>query len=510
MLTAHSRLALSLSIALCSSAGVARADHPTSHAPAKAQPVAAQGAVQEGSPAHDPLYRARKGLERYDLEGDATFDELKALAAVAARDPEPARALEARFLRAAAASDLLVIAAKLDRPKLRDSLATALGYEPAALVASVKAELQAAAIAHYKAPAESSIAMIEHVESNASAPLLGVLRDFNAVEAAARAAQASDPGGALAALSDDPCKKRDGNKVADQCALGGFDPSSRRSLAALSNAAGSNTNLQSAALKGDPLAYALATVSAERAASLDRVSVCVLPDLEAAASSGVKTALPKSLRRMPGQNTLVVRITASEARSMVAPCLGLQGDGAAKPEQLDLAWSALALPTNYRSFIQPIAGLSDALIRKVDGAALTRIVVMPDANVQAHVLARSLVALPGVGGGASISLLTRESNGDIHASPIEIAREESGTAAVHVRVRLGGYSLYLGDQFEDIPRVKTERGFQFDRSALEQRLSSAKPGAARISFMPDVASHEVLAALTSAAERAERVQIMIP
>jgi hypothetical protein len=510
MLTAHSRLVLSLSIVLCSSAGIARADKPTSRARAKAQPAAAQVEAETAPPTNDPLYRARKSLERYDLEGDATFAELKALAAVATSDAEPARALEARFLRAAAAADLLVVASKLDRPKLRESLASALGYHPAALVASVKAELQAAAIAHYKAPAQNALAMIEHVESSASAPMIGVLHDFIAVETAARAAVTSDPNGALATLSDDPCKKRDGNKVADQCALSSFDASSRRSLATLSNAAGSNASLQSAALKGDPLAYALADLSAERASTLERVSVCVLPDLDRTARSEAKTTLPKTLRRMPGESTLTVRITASEVRSVVAPCFGLSSDGAARPEVVELVWSTLALPVNYRSFIQPIAGLSESLTAEIDGAALTRIVVLPDANVQAHVLARALVALPAVDRGASVSLLTRKANGDIHASPIEIARTETGTAAVHVRVRLGGYSLYLGDHFEDIPRVKTERGFQFDRSALEQRLSSAQPGAARISFMPDVASHEVLAALSSAAERAERVQIMIP
>jgi hypothetical protein len=518
MLTAHSRLVLSLSIVLCSSAGVARAEKPTSHSRAKALPAAAQAEAEPTPPTNDPLYRARKSLERYDLEGDATFAELKALAAVATSDTEPARALEARFLRAAAAADLLVVATKLDRPMLRDSLASALGYAPTTLVASVKAELQAAAIAHYKAPAQNALAMIEHIESNASAPMIGVLRDFIAVETAARAAVTSDPNGALATLSDDPCKKRDGAKVADQCALSSFDASSRRSLAALSNAAGSNASLQSAALKGDPLAHALANLSAERASTLERVSVCVLPDLDQTARSEAttqanaqaKTTLPKTLRSMPGKSTLTVRITASEARSIVAPCLGLSSDGAAKPEELELAWSTLALPETYRPYIQPIAGLSESLAAEIDGAALTRIVVMPDANVQAHVLARALIALPAVDGGASVSLLTRKANGDIHASPIEIARTEIGTAAVHVRVRLGGYSLYLGDHFEDIPRVKTERGFQFDRSALEQRLSSAQPGAARISFMPDVASHEVLAALSSAAERAGRVQIMIP
>lgn len=503
MLTARSRLVLSLSIVLCSSAGAARAETPTS----KTEPAALPASSQPATP--DALQEARKSLEHYDLDGTATFDELKALGQLAATDAEPARQLEARYLRAGAAADLIVISAKLDRPELRGSLASALGYEPDKLVASVRAELEAAASGHYAAPARHALAMIDHVMNGAAFnPPQSVLRDFNMIESAAKAAQGGSPNAGLAALADDPCAKRDGSKVAAQCALASFDGSSRRSLAALTNASGANTSLQKAAREGDPLADALSARATQYASSLEGVSVCALPELST--EQAAPFALPASLRRVEGSSTLTVRITPAEIRSMIAPCLGLRADRTSKPDEVALSWSKLILPTTYRPYIAPLAGLNEMLTAQLEGTGLTRLVVMTDDSVQAHVLARALVSLPEHSDTADVSLLTRNVKGELQARPIEIARSDASSPNLRVRVRLGGYSLYVGSQFEDIPRVKTDTGFAFDRAALAQRLAAQHGGPVQISFMPEVTSQEVMAALSTTPESSQRVQLMIP
>jgi hypothetical protein len=499
MLTAQSRIALCFSIVLCSSAGVARAETPT---PA-AQPEAAPTALP------DPLQEARKGLESYDLDGSATFALLQALGQVGATDPEPARSLEARYLRAGAAADLIVISAKLDRPQLQVALATALGYEPSQLATNVRAELEAAALGPYEAPARHGLQMLDHVVSQKPfVSTLSVLRDFSWVESTAAAAKSADPNGALAALADDPCAKRDGSKLAAHCSLAGFDTVSRRSLAALTNAAGADASLQKAAREGDPLAAALAELSAQYTTALASVSVCALPELSAEVKAPV--ALPASLRRTEGSSTLTVRITPTEVRSLLTPCLGLRSDSASKPDEVVMTWSTLVLPTTHRPYIAPITGLTEMLTAEIDGSALTRLVVMADDSVQAHVLARALVSLPERSAGADVSLLTRNAKGELQARPIEIARSDASSPNLRVRVRLGGYSLYVGSHFEDIPRVKTESGFSFDRAALAQRLAAQQGSPVQISFMPEVTSQEVLAALSSTAGGSQRVQLMIP
>jgi hypothetical protein len=504
MLTAQSRLVLSLSIVLCSSAGAARAETPTSKTEAKAPVVAEQ---QSQKP--DLLQRAREGLERYDLEGNSTFALLQTLGQLASRDPEPARALEARYLRAGAAADLIVISAKLDRPALLDSLAAALGYEPSKLIPSVRAELEAAAFGHYEAPARHALAMIQHVVSRTPFSVAqSVLRDFIAVEAAAKAAKSGDPNGSLAALADDSCSKRDGSKLAVHCALASFDSSSRRSLAALTNASSADDSLQKAAREGDPLAHALSALSTQYAGGLDKVAVCALPELSAEASAPF--ALPASLRRVEGSSTLTVRITPSEVRSMLAPCLGLRSERNAKPDEVALSWSKLILPTTYRPYVAPITGLNEMLTAQIEGTGLTRLVVLADDSVQAHVLARALVSLPAGSDVADVSLLTRNPKGELQARPIEIARSDASEPNLRVRVRLGGYSLYVGSHFEDIPRVKTDSGFTFDRAGLAQRLAAQQGSPVQISFMPEVTSQEIMAALSSTASTSQRVQVMIP
>jgi hypothetical protein len=502
MLTARSRLVLSLSIVLCSSAGAARAETPTS------KPAPPPVVAEQQPEAPDPLQEARKGLERYDLEGNTTFALLQKLGQLAKSETEPGRALEARYLRAGAAADLIVLAAKLERPALLESLATALGCEPSKLVATVRAELEAATFGHYEAPARHALAMIDHVVNKAPfAAVQSVLRDFSTVEAAAKAARSSDPNAALAALADDPCAKRDGSKIAAQCTLVSFDASSRRSLAALTNASGADRNLQKAAREGDPLAHALAPLATQHASVLDNVSVCALPELSA--EGGTPFALPASLRRVPGSSTLTVRITQSEVRAMLAPCLGLRSERSGKPDEVALTWSKLLLPATYRPYVAPITGLNEMLTSQIDGTGLTRLVVLADDSVQAHVLARALVSLPARSDTADVSLLTRNAKGELQARPIEIARGDASSPNLRVRVRLGGYSLYVGSHFEDIPRVKTDNGFSFDRAALAQRLAAQQGSQVQISFMSEVTSQEVMAAL-STTNTSRPVQLMIP
>ena len=78
-----------------------------------------------------------------------------------------------------------------------------------------------------------------------------------------------------------------------------------------------------------------------------------------------------------------------------------------------------------------------------------------------------------------------------------------------LRVRLGGYSLDVGHGVTDIPRIRDESGLHFDVTALRARAAARTPRSAAGSFMPDVATEQVLLALLQIAPSKSPIDLVI-
>jgi hypothetical protein len=294
-----------------------------------------------------------------------------------------------------------------------------------------------------------------------------------------------------------------------------LDAQSRRALQALQNGRLAHLRLTEAARSGDPLAHALRSQADAQAAALVRAMVCPLPDMAASAAPVAAPSAALSFEPHAERASLVLSVGASELRYARVACLGLgreSVDPGAGPGSLDamraplVTWSALSLPSSYRPYVHSMLEVRAALSTLMNEAEPVRVLVVTEPSVPAHVLARVLLSMPG-GDAAKLAL------GSVSSATyaVELARSEDEAAAVRVRVRLGGYSLHVGKQFEDIPRIKTDSGFSFDHETLKQRLAQADARVTQVSFMSDVGSEDLLAALGSVAGvGSERVRLMIP
>jgi hypothetical protein len=85
----------------------------------------------------------------------------------------------------------------------------------------------------------------------------------------------------------------------------------------------------------------------------------------------------------------------------------------------------------------------------------------------------------------------------------------SDSVDLKLRVRLGGYSLDVGHGVTDIPRIRDESGLRFDLTALRARAMARAPRSAAVSFMPDVATEQVLLALLQIAPSKSPIDLVI-
>jgi hypothetical protein len=219
----------------------------------------ARGDTLAPSTHSDALVRARAELSRYDLERGTTVRALERLGASIASEPDQARVLEARFLRAAVSADLIVLAHKLRRPELLAALARGLGVEPAGAIESVRAELRAVAAGHYAQVAHRALCMLDRLDpsmqgATSATELTGALGELELLERTGAAATHADAARTLAALASDPCAETSGAECS--ASMRTLDAQSRRALQALQNGRLAHLRLTEAARSGDPLAHA--------------------------------------------------------------------------------------------------------------------------------------------------------------------------------------------------------------------------------------------------------------
>jgi hypothetical protein len=288
-------------------------------------------------------------------------------------------------------------------------------------------------------------------------------------------------------------------------------PRARRAAAALDEAGELVHRLRRDAKRGDQLARALAPEIDAAFAAIRAVELRPVPRV---AEAVAVTLAPDAA---PLVADLVLIVGEDAVQYGFAPRIRLAGDGtlrvaaASGPTLPEL--ESVSLPDSYRPYLYPLPEIT-ALIERAGAAGDgVKIAVGAQADTPAHVLGRVLLSVQKAGH-ASAWLLGQSERGFARAVDMRLVSkheaEQLQRAPIRVRVRLGGYSLHVGNNYEDIPRVRTDDGLFFDLDTLHARLDKRRVPRADVSFMADVASKNFTTAVFHVAQRTDHVRLVFP
>jgi hypothetical protein len=315
----------------------------------------------------------------------------------------------------------------------------------------------------------------------------------------------ADPMQLLGALGSDPCAEGSCEGIHAQ-----LDPESRRAADALRAAGEAVEALRRAARAGDPFARELAGEVEAAALTLRGVALTPVPRLPA----GVD--LPLVAQGAPARPDMVLIVGERSLRYGFAPRLQLADGGEVAlttPHEPTLpATKELPLPASFRPYMTPMEAVTQLLDRHdAEGQKLTVAVGATD-DAQAHLLGRVLLSLRQSGRDGAW-LLARSEGDFARGARVALVSKRSDDlrdAPLRVRVRLGGYSLHVGGDYHDIPRIRDDQGLRFDLVTLERELSSQHVARADVSFMADVASGNLTPAVFGVARRSDAVRLVFP
>lgn len=424
------------------------------------------------------LAGARADLASYDLTGSRTLDTLRTLAPTAAGGGHDA--LEARYLRAMAATDLHLAARALGDDALDTRLAAAMGVPREGLAAELRAELEGARSGLYRGAVADELAMLSRAEGGATG--LGAT---------------TQPRQAAWALL----------AVAAECragALTGPNPTAELRAAIAAHGVASR-----GVREGDPL---LAAIGSALAAARDTVlayAVRVPPalggeaTLAAADADAPSGAVPDVLVVVDASRVLVacgarVRVTGTGELATELPSAACPELGHAR---------AIALPASLPTVPQPV----DALVAAFTALALpstASIAIAMTETAPMHVGTRTLRSLARAN--LTPSLVALGAGAGLETSPLAIATAEEAPS-ITVHVRLGGYAVARARGHDaTVPRVRGEHGLQYDRTGLAAALAQDAFTAASIDGMGPVPMVEVVRAMRALASSGARVTLALP
>jgi hypothetical protein len=407
------------------------------------------------------------------------------------------------------ATDLVLIAHVRGDGALRSAVATALGTTPEELGAMLDTELSAAR-GLYRPPADNARRALAALDADTPGGALGAVGGSQGrvlrLRSMARALRdGDDPMQLLAALGTDPCAEDSCEGIDAE-----LDPESRRAADALRTTGEDIRALRRAARSGDPLARELAGEVEAVAMTVRRVSLTPVARLP----EGV--ALPLVEQGSPVRPDMVLIVGARSLRYGFTPRVQLV-DGARvalthSREPTLPQTRELALPESFRPYMTPMEAVDELLARQERDGQTLRVAVGATADAQAHLLGRVLLSLRRAGRDHTW-LLARSEGGFARGARVALVSKRSDDlrdAPLRVRVRLGGYSLHVGGDYHDIPRIRDDQGLRFDLVTLERELSSQHVARADVSFMADVASGNLTPAVFGVARRSEAVRLVFP
>jgi hypothetical protein len=171
----------------------------------------------------------------------------------------------------------------------------------------------------------------------------------------------------------------------------------------------------------------------------------------------------------------------------------------------------VAFPTTFAPSIRPISELAASLEAAIGEHRDVSVALGATPDAPAHLIARVLHSVRGAGAHAAW-LLARSQDGAAMAVPMEVVTTEDPTkpASLYLRIRLGGYTVKMGNQEGDIPRVKLEDGWRFDLASLDAAVAGRTVNTAEVSFMGDLAAQHLVEAAFRVAPENNALRLVIP
>ncbi|MFW6066709.1 MAG: hypothetical protein ACOC97_00105 [Myxococcota bacterium] len=466
---------------------------------------------------HPAVHRARQALSRYDIEGDGSTQVIASLGRAIAEMEQPPDRREARFLRAMAAADLVLIAHATGRGSLTARVAEAFGVGEDELTARVASELGKLSVGVYAAAADDAAGALRAMKALGAGEEVdwtrrsGPRSDLLYVAAVRRALEddAEDGTPELATLAADPCAEDGEDGCSDP--LRRFAGADRRAIAAVVRARQARARLGEAARAGDPFPRALEARLAQDERALGEAVLTPAPPLPD--DLGL-TGAPQDAATPAVDLVLVVR--EGEVHYGWTPRVRVAEDGevqvgaAGRPILPETA--KLPIPRDFRPAVTAIDALTPKLQQLVeDGRPRLGLGAPPD--LPAHVACRVLHSAEDAGL-VPVVLLGRATDGTARGVPVQVRdvrKGPEGKPAVRVFVRLGGYTVRTSAGKRDVPRVRDESGsLRFDLQGLDEAAGSRPPPTASLDFMAVAAMGPVLQAAYRVAPAREALQLLIP
>ncbi len=436
------------------------------------------------------LTRARQQLQAYDVHGGtvAVLSDLSRFIEGA----EGADLREARFLRAAAATDLVLLSMGGTTPTLRAEVASALGVSEPELVPWLQQELQRVSFGVYQPVAEESRWALDVIESGEVDPHVlhdghGERRDMLYVHAVVDALGREGDIERLAEFGADPCAEADATSGAP-CDLSMFAPSGRRAVDALREASRALTRLERIAASGEPLMGSLAGIVAADGAILRTTEIHPTPAFaEGLAIRGVGS------RGVAAHPELLVVVEPGRVRYAYVPAARVVGERVVVTtagEPTLPRWASFDVRDDHRAAVVPYEDVTAHF------AALQRqrphgtVGVASSGEVTGIEMSRILVSLERAGL-PTPTLVARGLEGEARELHIRLVGEDEGAPA-SVYIRLGGYSIHLGTHLIDMPRVRDGDGLHFDLAGLARRTAAGAAEPAALRYMSSVAWADVV------------------
>lgn len=432
------------------------------------------------------LARIRRELVTYEPDG-GTLRALRDLNGIVARTLRGPTQREARYLRAVAATDLLLIARSRRDDGATRAVAAALGLAPDALVGALDrelADLEVGAFAEAARECRWSLAVL--ARRSADARTLreghGARRDVLFVSAVVDALGRDDEIARLARLGAEPCG-------AEPCALAAFTAEGRRAASALREASLALARLERVAEGGDPFAASLAGVVAVDGAVLHTAELSLTPALPgwlgARAAGGGEPSRAALILVVRGDAIDYAYVPAARLRGGEVELVSPGEPALPSFASLPLADDGRAALAPLEALIAPLAALREPL------GAEARVGIAAEDGVQAWTMSRVIVTMVRAGYAAP-DLLARAGSGEARSLPVDLVMGQEAEADLAVFVRLGGYTLRDGHGARDIPRVRDASGLRFDVDALARSARPRRGARASLRYMGGVSWGAVL------------------
>lgn len=424
----------------------------------------------------DELREARRQLHEYDLHG-GTARVLERLTRFIV-DAEGADLREARFLRAAVATDLLILGMSGTAPEQRGHVARAVGVAEPELAQWLDTELERVSFGAYQSVAEESRWALRVVQSGEIDPRTlhdgqGERRDMLYVNAVVDALGREDDISRLAQFGDDPCAD-----PSAPCELSMFAPQGRRAADALREAANALDRLEQLAHADEPLMASMAAIVAADGVVLRTAQIFPIPRFDSGlAVHGVGS------RGEPAHPELLVIVEPTLVRYAYVPSVRVMGRDVRVVSERSPAlpsWASFSVHDDHRSAVIPYSDVEAHFRAMQEREPHGTVGVACTEGVTGLQMSRMLVSLEAAGVPTPL-LISRGLENEARGVHVRIVGEEDFGAPTTLYVRLGGYSLRRNGHLIDVPRVRAEDGLEFDlaRLATVSEAGAAQPASLR-------------------------------